>query len=222
MSSHSSVMTVSRCSSKDCTVERSAGLCIKYLNRKKESSSKHTGVPTSFWRILPSLFSLTGVKMFSVWQGLGLKNSLLSSLSWYFPLCCLSCKMIFSNPVPVPTLFSQILPRDSQVSHQPVQHLIIKQGLKHWEKKANRKEKNVNSITSWLPGESYLISLCLPGCKFLRGKGCLNKCFVECLSQHHACVLAQWQMCHRATCQLLYVMKYYFGINVCHMICVLR
>jgi len=37
--------------------------------------------------------------------------------------------------------FSEILPRGSQVSHQPSQHLIMKQGVKHWEKKANRKEK---------------------------------------------------------------------------------
>lgn len=87
--------------------------------------------------------------------------------------------------------FNQILPRDSQVSHQPIQHLIIKQRVKHWKKKTNRKENNVNSIPSWLPGASYLISFCLPGCKFLRGKGCLNKCFVECLSQCQACVLAQ-------------------------------
>lgn len=108
------------------------------------------------------------------------------------------------------------------MSHQPIQHLIIKRS-ETLEKESKQKRKNVNSITSWLPGASYLISLCLPGCTFLRRKGCLNKCFVGHLSQHQAWVQTRWQICHGATFQLMYVRLCNITLGLIHqMICVLQ
>lgn len=94
-----------------------------------------------FLKNIPSLFSLTGVKMCIAWQELGLKNHLQSSLSIFSFLLPILQNVISQTWCQPLLFFSQILPRDSQVSHQPIQHFIIKQGVKHREKKANRKEK---------------------------------------------------------------------------------
>ena len=143
--------------------------------------------------------------MFNVWQGLGLKNHLQSSLSLYFPLCCLAPKIWF--PKPSASHYSSSVKFFLEARKCHINQASTSLWNRGWNigKRKQTEKKNVNSITSWLPGASYLISLCLPGCKFLRSKGCLNKCFVTSLSEHHTGALAQWQICHGATFQRLYV-----------------
>lgn len=134
-------MTVTCCSSKDCTVESRTMLCIKYLNREKKSSSEYMWVSIHSWKIFPPYF---------LWQE---SKCALLDRNWafriisshhclYFPFCCLSCKMWFPKPGASHYSSSVKFFLETHKCHiNQSQHLIRKQGVKHREKKANRKEK---------------------------------------------------------------------------------